>query len=196
MVWNDELKREIPEGWEATNIGSITTCHDSERIPVSGEERKTMAGEIPYYGATGIMGYVNKAIFNGEYVLLSEDGSVMDDKGHPILQRLSGAAWVNNHTHVLEPIKGYSCRLLMLILKDIPVMQIKTGSIQMKINQENLNKYRIVEIPPTIRALAVTRLSPIDSALLNLKAENAELASLRDFLLPMLMNGQVQVKGA
>ena len=196
MVWNEELKREIPEGWEATNIGSITTCHDSERIPVSGEERKTMAGEIPYYGATGIMGYVNKSIFNGEYVLLSEDGSVMDDKGHPILQRLSGAAWVNNHTHVLEPIKGYSCRLLMLILKDIPVMQIKTGSIQMKINQENLNKYRIVEIPPTIRALAVTRLSPIDSALLNLKAENAELASLRDFLLPMLMNGQVKVKGA
>lgn len=196
MVWNEELKREIPEGWKATNIGSITTCHDSERIPVSGEERKKMAGEIPYYGATGIMGYVNKSIFNGEYVLLSEDGSVMDDKGHPILQRLSGAAWVNNHTHVLEPIKGYSCRLLMLILKDIPVMQIKTGSIQMKINQENLNKYRIVEIPPTIRALAVTRLSPIDSALLNLKAENAELASLRDFLLPMLMNGQVKVKGA
>ena len=196
MVWNDELKREIPEGWEATNIGAITICHDSERIPVSGEKRKTMIGSIPYYGATEIMGHVNRAIFNGDYVLLAEDGSVMDDSGHPIIQRISGPSWVNNHAHVLEPEKTYSCRLLMMILKDIPVVQIKTGSIQWKINQENLNKYKIANIPSALRALAVSKLEPIDSMLLDLKKENEELTSLRDFLLPMLMNGQVKVKGA
>lgn len=76
MVWNEELKREIPEGWEATNIGAITICHDSERIPVSGEKRKMMIGSIPYYGATEIMGHVNRAIFNGDYVLLAEDGYI------------------------------------------------------------------------------------------------------------------------
>lgn len=196
MVWNEELKREIPEGWEATNIGAITICHDSERIPVSGEKRKTMIGSIPYYGATEIMGHVNRAIFNGDYVLLAEDGSVMDDSGHPIIQRISGPSWVNNHAHVLEPEKTYSCRLLMMILKDIPVVQIKTGSIQWKINQENLNKYKIANIPSALRALAVSKLEPIDSMLLDLKKENEELTSLRDFLLPMLMNGQVKVKGA
>lgn len=196
MVWNEELKREIPEGWEATNIGAITICHDSERIPVSGEKRKMMIGSIPYYGATEIMGHVNKAIFNGDYVLLAEDGSVMDDSGHPIIQRISGPSWVNNHAHVLEPEKTYSCRLLMMILKDIPVVQIKTGSIQWKINQENLNKYKIANIPSALRALAVLKLEPIDSMLLDLKKENEELTSLRDFLLPMLLNGQVKVKGA
>lgn len=196
MVWNDELKREIPEGWEATNIGAITICHDSERIPVSGEKRKTMIGSIPYYGATEIMDHVNRAIFNGDYVLLAEDGSVMDDSGHPIIQRISGPSWVNNHAHVLEPEKTYSCRLLMMILKDIPVVQIKTGSIQWKINQENLNKYKIANIPSALRALAVSKLEPIDSMLLDLKKENEELTSLRDFLLPILMNGQVKVKGA
>ena len=196
MVWNEELKREIPEGWEATNIGAITICHDSERIPVSGEKRKMMIGSIPYYGATEIMGHVNRAIFNGDYVLLAEDGSVMDDSGHPIIQRISGPSWVNNHAHVLEPEKTYSCRLLMMILKDIPVVQIKTGSIQWKINQENLNKYKIANIPSALRALAVLKLEPIDSMLLDLKKENEELTSLRDFLLPMLLNGQVKVKGA
>lgn len=196
IVWNEELNREIPEGWEATNIGAITICHDSERIPVSGEKRKTMIGSIPYYGATEIMDHVNRAIFNGDYVLLAEDGSVMDDSGHPIIQRISGPSWVNNHAHVLEPEKTYSCRLLMMILKDIPVVQIKTGSIQWKINQENLNKYKIANIPSALRALAVSKLEPIDSMLLDLKKENEELTSLRDFLLPMLMNGQVKVKGA
>lgn len=186
MVWNEELKREIPEGWEATNIGAITICHDSERIPVSGEKRKMMIGSIPYYGATEIMGHVNRAIFNGDYVLLAEDGSVMDDSGHPIIQRISGPSWVNNHAHVLEPEKTYSCRLLMMILKDIPVVQIKTGSIQWKINQENLNKYKIANIPSALRALAVLKLEPIDSMLLDLKKENEELTSLRDFLLPMI----------
>lgn len=196
MVRNEELNREIPEGWEATNIGAITICHDSERIPVSGEKRKMMIGSIPYYGATEIMGHVNRAIFNGDYVLLAEDGSVMDDSGHPIIQRISGPSWVNNHAHVLEPEKTYSCRLLMMILKDIPVVQIKTGSIQWKINQENLNKYKIANIPSALRALAVSKLEPIDSMLLDLKKENEELTSLRDFLLPMLLNGQVKVKGA
>ena len=139
MVWNEELKREIPEGWEVTTIGDVTVCHDSKRIPLTGNEREEIKGNIPYYGATGIMGYVNRPIFDGDYVLVAEDGSVMNEKGNPIIQRASGKIWVNNHAHVLEPIKNYSCKLLMMILKDIPVAAIKTGSIQMKINQENLN---------------------------------------------------------
>ena len=193
MVWNDELKREIPAGWEVTTIGSITRCRDAERIPVANKDRENMKGNIPYYGATGIMGYVNRAIFSGDFVLMAEDGSVMDGEGHPIIQRVSGDVWINNHAHVLEPIKGYSCRLLMMVLKDIPVVKIKTGSIQMKINQENMNAYKIVDIPDSLIQVINERLNVIDEKLLELEAESQQLASLRDFLLPMLMNGQVKV---
>ena len=140
------------------------------------------------------MGYVNRAIFSGNFVLMAEDGSVMDDKGHPIIQRVSGNIWINNHAHVLEPIKGYSCSLLMMILKDIPVVKIKTGSIQMKINQENMNAYKIVDIPDYLVQAMNKKLNVIDEKLLELKAENQQLSSLRDFLLPMLMNGQVKVQ--
>lgn len=194
MVWNEELKREIPEGWDLCTIEDISICHDAKRIPLSNKEREQMKGDIPYYGATGIMDYVNQYIFDGDYVLIAEDGSIMNDDGSPILQRISGKTWVNNHAHILEPIDNYSCKLLMMILKDIPVVSIKTGSIQMKINQKNLNKVKIVSVPNNLKNRINRILNDIDKKILLNKKENQELTSLRDFLLPLLMNGQVGFK--
>ena len=193
MVYHPELKREIPEGWGVEKLGNITICHDSKRVPLSSNDRVLVKGEIPYYGATGIMDYVNDYIFDGDYVLMAEDGSVMTEKGTPILQRISGKNWVNNHAHVLEPIKNHSCKLLMMLLKDVSVMKIKTGSIQMKINQENMNKIVVPAIPLELLFEINQKLEVIDKQQLNLIEENKQLTQLRDWLLPMLMNGQVKV---
>ena len=194
MVYHPELKREIPEGWGVEKLGNITICHDSKRVPLSSNDRVLVKGEIPYYGATGIMDYVNDYIFDGDYVLMAEDGSVMTEKGTPILQRISGKNWVNNHAHVLEPIKNYSCKLLMMLLKDVSVMKIKTGSIQMKINQENMNKIVVPAIPLKLLFEINQKLEVIDKQQLNLIEENKQLTQLRDWLLPMLMHGQVKVE--
>ena len=194
MVYNPELKREIPEGWGVEKLGDIAICHDSKRVPLSSNDRELVKGKIPYYGATGIMDYVNDYIFDGDYVLMAEDGSVMTEKGTPILQRISGKNWVNNHAHVLEPIKNHSCKLLMMLLKDVSVMKIKTGSIQMKINQENMNKIVVPAIPLELLFEINQKLEVIDKQQLNLIEENKQLTQLRDWLLPMLMNGQVKVE--
>ena len=194
MVFCSELNQEIPQSWDYTSIGNISICLDSERIPLSNQQRQEMKGFIPYYGATGIVDYVNRPIFSGNYVLLAEDGSVMDDNGNPILQRVSGDVWVNNHTHVLQPVKGYSCRLLYLLLKDIPVAMIKTGSIQMKINQANLNNYNILNIPDLIRTNFIVQIEPIDAQIIQIQKENSNLTKIRDWLLPMLMNGQATIE--
>ena len=194
MVYNPELKREIPEGWGVEKWGDITICHDSKRVPLSSNDRELVKGEIPYYGATGIMDYVNDYIFDGDYVLMAEDGSVMTETGTPILQRISGKNWVNNHAHVLEPVKNHSCKLLMMLLKDVSVMKIKTGSIQMKINQENMNKIVVPAIPLELLFEINQKLEVIDKQQLNLIEENKQLTQLRDWLLPMLMNGQVKVE--
>lgn len=194
MVWCEELKREIPEGWKVQTISDITICEDSKRVPLSNKEREEMIGSFPYYGATGIMGYVNRYIFDGDYVLVAEDGTVMDDYFHPIIQRIHGKNWVNNHAHVLSPIKGYHCMFLMLIMKDIYVPSIKTGSIQMKINQENLNKVKICKIPDGLLRKANQIFDTVDACILQRKEEIKNLSSVRDFLLPMLMNGQVTFK--
>lgn len=195
MVWNEELKRDIPDGWGVIHLGEITNCLDSKRVPLSAKDRETKKGSIPYYGATGIMDYVNEAIFDGDYVLMAEDGSVMDDNGNPILQRISGKVWVNNHAHVLEPSKGHCCKLLMLLLKDVQVLTIKTGSVQMKINQEKMNGIAMPDIPDELLKKANDIFDEIDKQQLHRRNENQELASLRDFLLPLLMNGQVTFKG-
>ena len=194
MIFCNELNRNIPQNWEYTSVGNITKCLDSDRIPLSSHQREEMKGTIPYYGATGIMDYVNRPIFSGDFVLLAEDGSVMDDNGNPILQRISGDVWINNHTHVLQPVNGYSCRLLYLLLKNIPVSMIKTGSIQLKINQANLNSYNILNIPKEIRTQFINQIEPMDTKIIQLQKENNILVQTRDWLLPILMNGQATIE--
>ena len=194
MVWNDQLKREIPKGWQVSSIGSVTRNYDSKRVPLSQNERDTMKGGIPYYGATGIMDYVNRHIFDGQYVLIAEDGSVMDAKGNPIVQMIWGKTWVNNHAHVLQGCNGYSNELLYLLLQHIPVVKIMTGSIQKKINQDNLNSYKIPQIPDPISQAFYESVKPMFEKIQFLQAENDELTKLRDWLLPVLMNGQATVE--
>lgn len=193
MVYNEELKREIPEGWGVEKIENITICHDSKRIPLSSKERANIKGNIPYYGATGIVGYIRDYIFDGDYVLMAEDGSIMTEKGNPVLQRITGKTWVNNHAHILEPIKNYSCKLLMMLLKDVQVMQIKTGSIQMKITQKNMNEIVVPRIPQSLLEVINRKLELFDRKQIALINQNQELIQLRDWLLPLLMNGQVKV---
>ncbi|HFR3774979.1 TPA: restriction endonuclease subunit S [Streptococcus suis] len=194
MVYNAQLKREIPEGWGVKQLGEVSICHDSRRVPLSSKDRENKNGIIPYYGATGIMDYIDDFIFEGDYILMAEDGSVMTSEGKPILQRITGKTWVNNHAHVLEPTNEYSCKLLLLSLKDISVLQIKTGSIQMKITQENMNKILLPDIGRDLLSKINEVLLPIDEKQLKLLKQNQELTQLRDWLLPMLMNGQVKVE--
>lgn len=194
MVWNDQLKREIPKGWQVSSIGSVTRNYDSKRVPLSQNERDIMKGGIPYYGATGIMDYVNRHIFDGQYVLIAEDGSVMDVKGNPIVQMIWGKTWVNNHAHVLQGCNGYSNELLYLLLQHIPVVKIMTGSIQKKINQDNLNSYKIPQIPDPISQAFCEIVKPMFEKIQSLQDENDELTKLRDWLLPVLMNGQATVE--
>ena len=196
MVWNDQLKREIPKGWKTTSIGNIALNYDSKRVPLSQNERDTMKGNVPYYGATGVMDYVNKHIFDGQYVLIAEDGSVMDDNGNPIVQMIWGKTWINNHAHVLEGCNGYSNEMLYLLLQHIPVVKIMTGSIQKKINQENLNDYRVPFIPERVSKGFSDIVKPIFGQLRAFQFQNDELTKLRDWLLPMLMNGQATVEDA
>ena len=193
MYYCNQLGKSIPLGWNSTTVSKLCVCHDSKRVPLASSERQTMQGNYPYYGATEIMDHIDRYIFDGDYVLLAEDGSIMDKNGHPVLQRISGKSWVNNHAHILEPISGYSCFLLFMLLKDIPVVKIKTGSIQSKITQANLNSYSLIEIPSELREKFISITAPIDKKMLKLKAENESLIKLRSWILPILMSGQATI---
>ena len=139
------------------------------------------------------MDYVDDYIFDGQFILLAEDGSIMDKDGFPIIQFIDGKNWVNNHAHVIRPRNMDNIEFLFHSLKRLAVVNIVTGSIQKKITQDNLNKVNLLEPDPEILRKFANFANPIRQHLLSIYQQNQELTTLRDWLLPMLMNGQVRV---
>ena len=193
MVWNEKLKRKIPNEWDNCKLQDFINLFDSKRIPLSSKDREERKGNYPYYGATGIMDYVNEYIFDGDYILLAEDGSTSDSKGFPIVQYIWGKNWVNNHAHIILPKNEQYLMFTYQMLRSIPAKQIETGSIQKKISQENLCEYNMVLPNSILIEKYESIISPLwEKRKLCIEEINA-LIKQRDELLPLLMNGQVTV---
>ena len=184
----------MPAGWKKGTVGDIVDIHDSKRIPLSGAQRDKMIKRVyPYYGAASLMDYVDEYIFDGIYLLLGEDGTVVDEYGYPILQYVWGQFWVNNHAHILTGKNGYSVESLMLLFKRTPVISIVTGAVQPKISQANLRSIPVV-IPPADALSSFNLLiAPMFDEIRKNVDQNKVLAQLRDSLLPKLMSGELDV---
>ena len=183
----------LPDGWRLGTVGDIIQLHDSKRVPLSGAERDKMAKVYPYYGATSLMDYVDNYLFDGVYLLLGEDGTVVDSLGFPILQYVYGQFWVNNHAHIITGKEGFSVEELYLFFSLTNIKSIVTGAVQQKVSQQNLKK--VPAIIPSKEALSAFDeiIQPIFAQIRNLRDENANLARLRDTLLPKLMSGELDV---
>ena len=191
MVYNPILKREIPEGWDNIKLAELVRLEDSKRIPLSTYERENRKGIYPYYGATGIMDHIDDYLFDDEIILLAEDGSTSDEHGFPIVQYVWGKVWVNNHAHIIYPQNPNHKIYTYFMLKQIPVKLIETGSIQKKINQDNLLKYNSIKVPTNILDDFTKIVSPLWRKKMITTEEILSLTKQRDELLPLLMNGQV-----
>ncbi len=157
----------IPKGWEVKELGEICVNSDSKRKPLSKNQRERLSGDYPYYGATSIIDYVNDYIFDGTYLLVGEDGTVVTKDGKPILQYITGKIWVNNHAHVLQG-KDVSTGFLFCKLSQFDVTHLVTGAVQMKITQSNLNKIKFVISESNIQK----RFEKIITLLFNKRNEN------------------------
>lgn len=184
---------EMPPDWHLGEVSEIIELHDSKRIPLSSRERATLAKLYPYYGATSVMDYVDRYLFDGIYLLLGEDGTVVDNNGFPILQYVEGKFWVNNHAHIITGKNGFTVEMLYLLFSLTNVQSIITGAVQPKISQTNLNKMPIV-IPSKAELSDFNSvIQPIFAQIRNLRAQNNRLVVTRDTLLPRLMSGELDV---
>lgn len=183
----------LPDGWRIGTVSDIIQLHDSKRVPLSGAERDKIAKIYPYYGATSLMDYVDNYLFDGIYLLLGEDGTVVDSLGFPILQYVYGQFWVNNHAHIITGKEGFSVEELYLFFSLTNIKSIVTGAVQQKVSQQNLKK--VPAIIPSKDALSAfdELIQPVFSQIRNLRDENARLTALRDALLPKLMSGELDV---
>ncbi len=186
---------EAEEDWEDGKLGGVIEIFDSQRVPISKMQRNKMKeGKLyPYYGAAKIMDFVNDYIFDGEYILLGEDGTVRTDEGYPILQYATGKFWVNNHTHIFQAKKPYSNFFIWNFLKKKNITKIVTGAVQPKINQTNLKS---LDFPLAPLDLIAKFDEATEDIFKKIKANNIQirtLEKLRDTLLPKLMSGEVRV---
>ena len=129
-------------GYAVVTLEDIAENCDSMRKPVTSGKRE--AGEYPYYGASGIVDYVKDYIFDGDYLLVSEDGANLLARSTPIAFSISGKNWVNNHAHVLKFGCYETRRFVEFYLNSIDLTPYISGGAQPKLNQKNLNR---IEIP-------------------------------------------------
>ena len=127
---------EFNNDWIKTTLGNCVIFLDEKRIPLNQQIRSQMLSKYPYYGAAGIIDYVNNYIFDDELILLGEDGSII-----PTLA--SGKCWVSNHAHVLKNKKNINLYFLYNILSKIHFEKYNTGTIQPKLNKKTAKNIKI-----------------------------------------------------
>ena len=133
------------KGFKVSTIGESCIIRDSERIPVTSSEREP--GPYPYYGANGLQDYVNDYIFDGDFVLMAEDGGYFDDPERPIAYAVSGKCWVNNHAHILEPGREMNVHYLEWALKYRDITNVINGTTRSKLTQAAMRSIQLL-VPP------------------------------------------------
>lgn len=194
--FQDSRLGRIPKGWKPATLGDVVEILDSKRIPLSGRERAKRQGPYRYYGAAGVLDHVDDYLFNGIHVLMGEDGSVVDDNDHPVLQYVWGRFWVNNHAHVLRGTNYVSNEQLLLFLKQVNIRPYVTGAVQPKLNQRNMKQIPFVLPSPEACYAFNEAITTLFAKLRANSEQSTTLTRMRDALLPKLLSGEIRVKDA
>jgi len=141
--FGEELRKLDDVEW--VELGNVCENLDSMRKPVTKLGRTN--GQYPYYGASGIVDYVKDFIFDGDYLLISEDGANLLARSTPIAFSITGRVWVNNHAHILKFEEKTTQKLIELYINSIDISEYVSGAAQPKLNQKSLNSIKI-PLPP------------------------------------------------
>lgn len=142
--------------WPMKQLGMIARNLDGKRVPIEKGQRKP--GSYPYYGASGIVDYVDDFIFDGDFLLISEDGANLLARSTPIAFSVSGKVWVNNHAHVLQFENSATRQFIEYYINDLDIQDFVTGAAQPKLNQANMNRIPIPLPPLDVQRRIVTKL--------------------------------------
>ncbi len=138
---------ELPQGWVEVHLREVCDVLDSWRVPLNAKERLQRPGDVPYYGATGRVGWVDQAMFNEELVLLGEDGAPFLDADKPKAYIIDGPSWVNNHAHVLRARSATSNRFLRYALDAADYGPYVNGTTRLKLTQAAMRSILLL-LPP------------------------------------------------
>lgn len=185
-IFNQELRFKDDNGnafpkWEMKKLGDISICLDNKRIPLNEAERNNKQGSIPYWGANGILDYVDEYIFDETIVLLAEDGGYFHEfQTRPIANISYGKSWVNNHAHVIKAVKGLTTNeYLYYSLVHKNILGYINGGTRAKLNKSEMLKIKMI-VPSSIeeQTKIANFLSDID---LKIEALNTKIETTKAF---------------
>ena len=185
----------IPNDWGVAPLGDVADFLDGRRRPVKDSDRAKMRGDIPYYGASGIVDYVDSYLFDEDLILLGEDGENILSRNCRLAFKISGKTWVNNHAHVLRPKAGLELNYLVEFLESRNYAKYNTGTAQPKLNKQVCSRIPVLCPPvPEQRAIA-TALNDVDTLLDGLDKLIAKKRNLKQAAMQQLLTGQTRLPG-
>ena len=162
LVPEAEQPYKVPANWCWTYLKNVSDCLDNFRKPINANERNARLGDVPYYGATGQVGWIDDYLTNEELVLLGEDGAPFLDLLKNKAYLINGKAWVNNHAHILRSKFGtMGNRLLIEYLNSFDFTGFVTGTTRLKLTQANMNKIIIPLVPLAEQQRIVERIESL-----------------------------------
>jgi type I restriction enzyme S subunit len=161
LRFKDNNNQDFPD-WQEKTLGEVGEFLDGKRKPIKESDRSKIKGIYPYYGASGIIDYVNDYIFEDDLILLGEDGENIISRNLPLAFRVSGKCWINNHAHVIKPMANIDIDFLKESLERISYIEYNTGTAQPKLNQEVCKGIKLIFPSLPEQQKIATFLSAID----------------------------------
>jgi len=195
VISSNPKGNDLPAGWSVSPLEDVADILDGKRVPINAKERETRTGQVPYYGATGQVGWIDDYLFDEELVLLGEDGAPFLDSSKPKAYVIRGKSWVNNHAHVLSAKDGTPNAYLKYFLDRFDYHGFVTGTTRLKLTQRAMRQIPIPLPSPDDRRRIVAEIdkqfSRLAEAVANLKRTKANLKRYKAAVLKAAVEGKL-----
>ena len=193
-MMHDAQQIDLPRGWAWATFGELTDNFDGRRVPVKAKDRVLMRGPYPYYGASGVIDSVDGYLFDGDYLLVTEDGNLLS-KSHQIAFTAKGKFWVNNHAHVVHPLGDVPIVYLQHFINCTDLQTYVTGTTRPKLTQAALNRIP-VPLPPLAEQRRIVaeiekQFTRLDASVAALRRTQANLKRYRASVLRAACSGEL-----
>ena len=178
----------IPVDWEILQLSEAVEFLDGQRRPVKASERAKVSGIYPYYGASGIIDFVNDYIFDDDLILLGEDGENILSRNLPLAFHVKGKIWVNNHAHVMKPKETFHIGFLTELLESLDYSLLNSGTAQPKLNQQTCRKIKVAKPPLSEQTAIATALNDADALIAQLEKLIAKKRAIKQGAMQKCLN--------
>lgn len=192
--FKDSRLGNLPSSWQVCQLDALVEVLDHIRVPVNSDERAKRPGRVPYYGANGQQGWIDRPLFNEPLILLAEDGGNFDDfRTRPIAYRIDGPSWVNNHAHIIRAVGTADQDFIFWSVVHKDIRRYIAGGTRSKLTQAELRAIELAT-PPVDEQRAIAERLDQHQQRISCEERTAEkLRKAKQGLMDDLLNGRTRV---